>query len=249
MWSDMFKPFLTFTFFSGFLALHHWIAPTFIEQYGSLIVMVYMTTDVLCQPEMTTIYRVHHALAVALCVREMMIPLTCHNDEVRRVFIETEWSTLVLQFVILYKHKYLKLLFCILFIYFRIFRIAYVYFWYIDSIDVMRDIPAIGLYIMNCHWFFSILDKYQFEKENVDTLFSILRFLLLFFKASGSLCSTMIVLHTYFFLFHVNMCTPFLFLYLFQDCIISYFPIFILLSYNCFHNWSPPIENRKMKSS
>lgn len=249
MWTDIFKPCLTFTFFAGFLALHHWIAPIFIEQYGSLIVMVYMATDVLCQPKMTNIYRLHHALAVALCVREMMIPLTCQNDEIRRVFIETEWSTLVLQVIILYKSQYLKILFCILFTYFRIFRIAYVYLWYIDSIDVMRDIPAIGLYIMNCHWFFSILAKYKFEKEKVDALFSILRFLLQLFQASGNIFSTMVVLHTYFCLFYVNMYTPILFLYLFQDRLISYCPILILLSYNCYHDWTPHTENRKVKSS
>ena len=248
-WTEIFKPCLTFTFFAGFLALHHWIAPTFIERYGSPIVLVYMTTDILCQPHMTNIYRLHHALAIALCVREMMIPLTNPNDQIRRVFIETEWSTLVLQCVILYKNKYLKILFCILFTYFRIFRIAFVYFWYIDSIDVMRDIPAIGLYIMNCHWFFSILEKYKFNKDNVDAVFSILRFLLQLFKASGSIFSTMIVLHTYICLFYADIFVPFLFLYLFKDCIISYCPILILLSYNCFHDWSPPIENRKVKSS
>lgn len=177
---DIIKPFLTFTFFSTFLALHHWIAPNLIEQNGSAVVAIYMVTDMLCQPNMTSIFRVHHALAITLCLREMVGPSTLANQYIRSAFIETEWSTLVLQCLHVWRKKPLFILFAVMFTYFRIFRICYLYFAYVREWDTFRDLPALGLHLMNCHWFFGICAKLRIRHDVLRSVFWTMKIALMF---------------------------------------------------------------------
>ena len=159
--------------------MHYWLAPDVIQSYGSTVVATYMVMDMLCQPKMTTIFRWHHAFACALCAREMVAPNTFVNNEIRKVFIETELSTLVLCCLHIWKKQWIFLAFSCLFVYCRIFKIAYVYYRYLDEWDLLRDIPAMGLYTLNCHWFFGILAKWNVSEEWVDIGMWVSTFLLM----------------------------------------------------------------------
>lgn len=190
------KPCLTFAFFISFLSLHHWVAPDFIIQYGSPIVATYMITDFILQPDMTTIFKIHHAMSILLCVREMMMSPLCHvNEHVRRTFIETEWSTLILQLLHIRRNSQLFLLFALLFAYFRIFKIAYIYYRFIDHVDIFRDVPSVILYSMNCYWFYKILDKLYVHHDYIDGILWCLKIFMVWNDFSSTIFSCLVMLN------------------------------------------------------
>lgn len=209
--------------------MHYWVAPDIIESYGSTIVATYMIVDVLCQPKMTTIFRWHHAFACALCVREMVASNTFANNEIRKVFIETELSTLVLCCLHMWKNQWILFAFSCMFVYCRIFKIAYVYFMHVNEWDLCRDIPAMGLYALNCHWFFGILAKWDVSEALVDGAIWLSTFLLMY---QGFMTNPVsLVLMVRFFAYDHGMASCLYLLWLLKDQWLSFLPCLTLLFY------------------
>jgi hypothetical protein len=229
---DIIKPLLTFTFFSAFLALHHWIAPNFIEENGSVIVVAYMIIDMICQPNMTLIFRIHHALAIALCLREMVAPCTLANQYIRSGFIETEWSTLVLQCFHVWRNKQLFILFAISFTYFRIFRICYLYNAYVREWDIFRDLPALALYLINCHWFFGICRKLRIKHDTIRSIFWVIKIACMFHWDQGMQGAFSILTMIHLCIWELDTLSVMYLVYILRRSILCHSPLLLLLIYD-----------------
>lgn len=233
MWG-YFKQCLTFAFLSSFLVMHHWHAPVFIETYGSAIMGAYMVTDFICQPRMQNIFKVHHFLAACLCLREMYAPFNVTNEHIRRVFIETEWSTVVLQWVHIWRSQECFLLFSLMFAYCRIFKIAFVYMMYVQTWDFLRDVPALGLYAMNCHWFLGILEKNGVSFDTIDVLVWMSKAIAIVTHPEASGAAVIII--AYLFPFGYERTSFLYMLYFLRGTLVSHSPyIAFLIYYQWYH--------------
>lgn len=229
MWG-YFKQFLTFAFLSSFLVMHHWHSPLFIETYGSAIMGAYMVVDFICQPHMRNIFKLHHFLAGCLCLREMYAPFNVTNEQIRRVFIETEWSTIVLQCVYVWRNEEcFQLLFSLVFVYCRVFKIAFVYMMYVQTWDFLRDIPALGLYAMNCHWFLRILEKYGVPLDTIDILVWVSKAITIVTHPEANVAAVIII--AYLFPFGYEKTSFLYMLYFLRGTLISYSPYIAFLTY------------------
>lgn len=129
-----------------------------------------MIVDMALQPDMKTEYQWHHAFALVLCGRQYMSTKNNVNDAIRRVFIETELSTIPLCAVHIWKTREVFFVFSIVFAYCRMWKIPFVYLEHVTDIDLWRDIPIAGLFLLNCHWFFQILWKWNIPLDVVRRL-------------------------------------------------------------------------------
>ena len=190
---------------------------------------MYMVGELLCQSNMTLEYRIHHVLASMLCLRERHAPPTLANEQIRHLFMDTEWSTIVLTALGVWRHNIvLRVLFFVSFVYFRILRIPYVYIHHVHDFDVWRDVPAWGLYLLNCYWFFKLNRKMGIRREWLDVGMWMGRYAL-----SGHGFDSFII--SYFCVRHFLLGIPsdivsILFLvHRYWDTVVSYTPLFLLL--------------------
>jgi len=157
------KPYITFWVFSVMLVSYYWVFPSWVDRNGSIVVQLYMVMDLLAQPKMSMIYQVHHLCAICLCFHDVVTKdrESEMNKAFRRLYFDTEWSTLVLCLYQIFRRDFLLMIFVCVFIYMRIFSILYVYHEYVDKFEWIRDVPSYTLYLLNTHWLFEIMDRFK----------------------------------------------------------------------------------------
>jgi hypothetical protein len=149
----------TFIFTSIFMLSYDWLCPFFMNEYGSLFMIGYMLTDLyLHHIEMNVEYIIHHLFAIHLCMCDYILDGSDKNVY-KKLFFQTEYSTIFLNLYLLSKNKYILFLFICLFIYFRLYCISTFYFFKKTSPFYYQDISGIGLYGLNIYWFCMIINK------------------------------------------------------------------------------------------
>lgn len=173
---DKIKPYFTILYFMVFLFCYDVIIPRFMNCYGNYFILMYMFIDFVMQPQMSFIYKIHHFIAIMLCYKDITNSaerLTTGHVMIRRILFQTEYSTIVLcacHVVPRYIKVYLSPIFVILFLYFRIYKFVELYCYYIEDIQLFRDVNMLSLYCMNTYWMFQIFRKLKVHQNIVDML-------------------------------------------------------------------------------
>lgn len=186
------KDWLTVLFFSMFFLMYI-IDEEKVDDKGSIWIMGYMLVDFMLQPMMESIYVVHHLFALILCSYDMSVkniverklPL---NKLTRQVFFGTEWSTIVFSLGRITRSKWIFLLFTGCFLYFRIYAIFDLYWRYMTQFNSHRDIAGLGLYALNCHWLFQILNKCRISMEVQEMLMYTLHVMIMVNECRWTIC-------------------------------------------------------------
>ena len=157
------KTIFTLSFTSLFI-VNNWLFPIFMNTYGALFMMSYMLTDLYCY-DMAIEFKCHHLFAIHLCVSDFLLNDEQNDDKeiYKKLFIQTEYSTIFLNLYQLSQNNYFLVLFIFFFFYFRIYCLSTFYFYHKTSRFYYHDISAVGLYGLNLYWFSLIIQKIKQE--------------------------------------------------------------------------------------